>query len=176
MPIKRDIILVTIYIVGAIVICSFFGYGIEGCVKTRESQKTDTVYVDRVIEIPSISGGGIVERSKPLLRNQPDKEMSQEILLLLAQRDSLTAILNKDSVSVSVFLNEVVPETKDTVSISYDEITAQLQYNIRFAPRTIQVEQITKTITVQEEVGFWEKALYVAGGMALGYTMNGVLR
>lgn len=176
MYIKHDIVFATIYIVVIVGLCSFLGYNIESCIKPKETIKADTIFVDRIIEIPSVSGGGVVEKSKPVLRNQPDKEMSKQVLELLVQRDSLTALLYRDSVSVSVFLNDVVPETKDTVSITYDEITAQLQYNIRFAPRTIKVEQITKTITVHEETGFLEKALLVVGGVGVGYIMNGVIR
>lgn len=162
-------------------ICLILGYILRGELspKIQHTVSYDTVYVPEYVAIPPIDGEGEVTKQAPVYRTNPlNKELSRKVLTILRERDSLSALLQSDSVSVPVVFEDIHNDTKDTINIRYDEISSSIAYNIRFAPREVKVKTITQTITQThvQEVTFWEKVIWFTGGIAAGYAINGVLR
>lgn len=96
---------------------------------------------------------------------------SQAIKQLLAERDSLTELLNSkavngEAVRITFSADTIHPITHDTLSIECDELKRHINYSLAYAPRT---EKITiQTQTFIKEVTLWEKILYAACGFGLG--------
>lgn len=141
-----------------------------------EKSRIDTVYVPTYIEIPSVESFGYGKQEKVFQKKKDGEinyELSGEVLTLLSQRDSLTALLEKQNVSIPVTLCETIQTTNDSICITYDDVTKKIDYSIKFSPRKIDVPHITETKTIVEEISIWEKIGYgILGASAAIVTME----
>lgn len=84
---------------------------------------------------------------------------------LIAERDSLAKRLLDSNVRIIYSADTVNPDTKDTLSITCDDLKKQIDFSLRYAPRQ---EKITiRTETYFQEVTWYEKLFYGSIGILI---------